>query len=100
VDAFAAGRLSRTLDPFHSAAYFVPEANEKFGATGMGRRMAYFASQSAPMGASRLAYAPWETVPDDQADEVGKVAKVVREAVQSAGLFPSGAFGARFGQHR
>jgi hypothetical protein len=25
VDAFSAGRLTRTLDPLHSVAYFVPD---------------------------------------------------------------------------
>jgi hypothetical protein len=51
VDAFAAGQLSRSLDPLHSASYFVPEAAEKFGALGLQGRMAYFAARSAPMGA-------------------------------------------------
>jgi hypothetical protein len=35
VDAFAAGRLSRTIDTLHSISYFVPEAAERFGALGM-----------------------------------------------------------------
>jgi hypothetical protein len=51
VDAFAAGLLSRTLDPIHSVSYFVPEVAEKFGALGMQGRMPYFAVRSAPMGA-------------------------------------------------
>jgi hypothetical protein len=51
MDAFAAGQLSRSLDPLHSASYFVPEAAAKFGALGMEGRMAYFAARSAPMGA-------------------------------------------------
>lgn len=51
VDAFAAGQLSRILDSLHSVAYFVPDANEKFGELGMEPRMQYFASRSAPMGA-------------------------------------------------
>jgi hypothetical protein len=50
VDAFAAGQLSRALDRLHSVVYFVPDANEKFGALGMDGRMHYFASRSAPMG--------------------------------------------------
>ncbi|MCV7226681.1 SCO6745 family protein [Mycolicibacterium komossense] len=51
MDAFAAGQLSRSLDALHSASYFVPEAGERFGALGLGGRMAYFAARSAPMGA-------------------------------------------------
>ncbi|HZA09865.1 SCO6745 family protein [Mycobacterium sp.] len=51
MDAFSAGLLCRTIDPFHSASYFVPETEEKFGALGMDNRMRYFASRSAPMGA-------------------------------------------------
>ncbi len=51
MDAFAAGQLSRSLDPLHSASYFVPEAGERFGALGLPGRMAYFAARSAPMGA-------------------------------------------------
>jgi hypothetical protein len=51
VDAFAAGRLSRTLDPLHSVVCFAPDANAKFGELGMPGRMQYFASRSAPMGA-------------------------------------------------
>lgn len=51
MDAFAAGRLSRTIDILHSISYFVPEAAERFGALGMEGRMPYFAARSAPMGA-------------------------------------------------
>jgi hypothetical protein len=51
VDAFSAGRLTRTLDPLHSAAYFVPDVGERFGALGMQGRTPYFAARSAPMGA-------------------------------------------------
>ncbi len=51
VDAFAAGRLTRTLDTLHSAVYFLPEANEKFGQLGFDFRTHYFAGRSAPMGA-------------------------------------------------
>jgi hypothetical protein len=51
VDAFAAGRLVRTIDPLHSVSYFVPDAAERFGALGMEGRMPYFAARSAPMGA-------------------------------------------------
>lgn len=51
VDAFTAGRLTRSLDALHSAVYFVPEANEKFGQLGMDFRTHYFAGRSAAMGA-------------------------------------------------
>jgi hypothetical protein len=51
VDAFSAGRLTRTLDSLHSVSYFVPEANEKFRVLGMQGRTPYFAARSAPMGA-------------------------------------------------
>jgi hypothetical protein len=51
VDAFAAGRLTRTLDTLHAVVYFAPEADEKFGALGLDSRTHYFASRSAPMGA-------------------------------------------------
>jgi hypothetical protein len=51
VDAFAAGQLTRSLDPLHAMVYFVPYANEKFGELGMEFRMHYFASRSAAMGA-------------------------------------------------
>jgi hypothetical protein len=46
----------------------------------------------------RLAYEPWRTVSDDDGSEVTAVAKVIRE--RSAGLFPGGAFGPRYGEHR
>lgn len=51
MDAFTAGRLTRSLDALHSAVYFVPEANEKFGELGMDFRTHYFAGRSAAMGA-------------------------------------------------
>ena len=51
VDAFAAGRPTRTLDTLHPVAYFVPEADEKFGELGLDSRKHYFAGRSAPMGA-------------------------------------------------
>ncbi|MGH3637139.1 MAG: SCO6745 family protein, partial [Mycobacterium sp.] len=51
MDAFAAGRLTRSLDSLHAAVYFVPEANDKFGELGLDFTTHYFASRSAPMGA-------------------------------------------------
>lgn len=47
-----------------------------------------------------LGYAPWRIVPDDQADELAGLAKVVRAAVMDAAVFPPGVFGPRYGQHR
>ena len=51
MEAFAAGRLTRTLDTLHSVVYFLPEADEKFGELGLDSRTHYFAGRSAPMGA-------------------------------------------------
>jgi hypothetical protein len=51
VDAFAAGRLTRFLDPLHAVVYFAPEANQKFGELGLNSRAQYFAGRAAPMGA-------------------------------------------------
>lgn len=51
MDAFAAGRLTRTLDALHSVVYFAPETDEMFGELGLDSRTHYFASRSAPMGA-------------------------------------------------
>ncbi len=51
MDAFAAGRLTRTLDALHSVVYFVPDADEKFGEIGLDLRTHYFAGRAAPMGA-------------------------------------------------
>jgi hypothetical protein len=47
-----------------------------------------------------LAYAPWRSIPDDQAEAVGRLAKVVRETVMASGVLPTSGFGARFGAHR
>jgi hypothetical protein len=51
VDAVAAGRLTRALDPLHSVVYFAPEADEKYGELGFDSVTHYFAGRSAPMGA-------------------------------------------------
>ena len=40
-----------------------------------------------------LAYAQWRTLPDDEATELVALATLIRDAVQAAGVFPSGAFG-------
>jgi hypothetical protein len=47
-----------------------------------------------------LAFAPWRTLSDDQAEELAGLAAVLRKVVGSAGLFPAGAFGPRHGQPR
>jgi helix-turn-helix protein len=47
-----------------------------------------------------LAYAPWRTVSDDDVQELVSLGGIIRAAVRAAGLFPSNAFGPRYGQHR
>ncbi len=47
-----------------------------------------------------LGYPPWRTLPAEQADELVGFAKVIRAAVQAAGIFPTGVFGPRYGQPR
>lgn len=47
-----------------------------------------------------LGYSPWRALSDQEADELVGFAKVVRDAVQAAGVFPTGAFGPRHGQSR
>jgi hypothetical protein len=47
-----------------------------------------------------LGYPPWRVLPAEQADELVGFAEVIRAAVQAAGLFPAGAFGPRYGEHR
>ena len=47
-----------------------------------------------------LAYPPWRAIPDDQAQELSRLAKVVREAVLARGYIPAAGFGARYGAHR
>lgn len=49
MDAFGAGRLTRTLDALHSVVYFLPEADAKFGELGLDSRTHYFAGRSAPI---------------------------------------------------
>jgi hypothetical protein len=51
VDAYDAGRLSRSFEPLFSAKYFAPGFKDRFTALGMDSRMAYFATRAAPMGA-------------------------------------------------
>ena len=47
-----------------------------------------------------LAYAPWRTVPDDDVQELVALGEIIRDAVRAAGVFPTNAFGPRYGQHR
>jgi hypothetical protein len=47
-----------------------------------------------------LAYAPWRSVPADDLHELVALGEVIRECVRVAGVFPSNAFGPRYGQHR
>lgn len=48
----------------------------------------------------RLAYAPWRTLADEDAADVDALADKIRAEVQAAQLFPDGAFGPRYGEHR
>jgi hypothetical protein len=48
----------------------------------------------------RLAYAPWRLLSDADGDLVDEVAGKVRAQVQAAKVFPGGAFGPRYGEHR
>ena len=47
-----------------------------------------------------LAYAPWQTLPDDDVQELVALGEIIRDSVRAAGVFPSNAFGPRYGQHR
>lgn len=47
-----------------------------------------------------LAFAPWRTVPDDDVQQLVSLGEVIRDCVRAAGVFPSHAFGPRYGQHR
>jgi hypothetical protein len=47
-----------------------------------------------------LAYAPWQTVSDDDMQELVVLGEIIRDGVRSAGVFPANAFGPRYGQHR
>ena len=52
MDPTISRRMLRTLEPYHGMIYFVPEAREAYEAVGLeGRRMGYFASRAAAMGA-------------------------------------------------
>jgi hypothetical protein len=52
MDPALSRKMLRTLEPYHGMIYFVPEANDAYERIGLrGRRMGYFASRSAAMGA-------------------------------------------------
>ena len=51
IDSNIGRRTWRTLEPYHGAIYFVPEAGEEYAAVGLDDWMSgYFASRSAAMG--------------------------------------------------
>lgn len=51
-DPIVGRKTWRTLEAYHGAIYFAPEATEEYGHVGVDDRMrGYFASRSAPMGA-------------------------------------------------
>jgi hypothetical protein len=47
-----------------------------------------------------LAYAPWQAVSDDDERELVALGGIIGDAVRAAAVFPSNAFGPRYGQHR
>lgn len=47
-----------------------------------------------------LAYAPWQTVSDDDVQELVALGEIIRDGVRAACVFPTNAFGPRYGQHR
>jgi len=52
MDPTVARKMHRTLEPYHGMIYFVPEALETYERIGLtGRRMGYFASRAAALGA-------------------------------------------------
>lgn len=52
-DGLALARTTwRTLEPYHGAVYFSPEAAERYAALGVDARTGYFASRSAALGAA------------------------------------------------
>lgn len=48
----------------------------------------------------QLAFAPWQTVADDDVQELVSLGETIRDRVRAAGVFPSHAFGPRYGEHR
>lgn len=52
MDPTTARRMHRTLEPYHGMIYFVPEGPDAYERLGLsGRRMGYFASRAAALGA-------------------------------------------------
>ena len=52
MDPLTARRTWRTLELIHGFVYFAPEATQAYAALGLSARVGYFASRSAPMGAT------------------------------------------------
>jgi hypothetical protein len=52
MDPVVARKLSRSLEPYHGVIYFLPEATEAYAKLGVTGRDGYFASRSAPLGAT------------------------------------------------
>src|SRR5918993_2614478 len=51
MDPIIGRKTWRTMEPYHGAIYFAPEAREEYAALGLSERMeGYFASRSAAMG--------------------------------------------------
>ncbi|SER89408.1 hypothetical protein SAMN04487983_102491 [Streptomyces sp. yr375] len=51
-DLALARQTWRTLEPYHGASYFSPEAASQYAELGVDARAGYFASRSAPLGAA------------------------------------------------
>src|SRR5437016_57182 len=52
MNSVVARKMLRTMEPYHGWIYFVREAHDRYAALGVtDRRMGYFGSRSAPMGA-------------------------------------------------
>jgi hypothetical protein len=48
----------------------------------------------------QLAFAPWQTLSDDDVQELAALGETIRDSVRAAGIVPTNAFGPRYGQHR
>jgi hypothetical protein len=52
MDPVTSRKMLRTMEPYHGMVYFVPEVDAAYERIGLrGRRMGYFASRAAPIGA-------------------------------------------------
>ncbi len=52
MDPLTARRTWRTAEIIHGFVYFAPEHTQAYAALGLSARAGYFASRSAPMGAT------------------------------------------------